>query len=389
MGMDFLAPWECDLCRCGKVHHFTTDVHVGSGIVRVLPQVVEKFGGKTAFVISDQNTEAVAGAYVRQLLRDAGITVRGFVYPTTHPEPDEHSVGLAFMYYTPDCDIIIGVGSGVINDIGKLLASATNKPYIIVATAPSMDGYASPSSSMEREGVKTSIPSKTPDAILGDTDFLRQAPMEMLLAGLGDMLAKYVGVCEWRIANLLVGEAYCESVAELIRVALKRCTDNADGLLNRSPEAVEAVFEGLVISGAAMKYAESTRPASGGEHYISHVWDMRGAKAMVAISPATPLCMLDSVLDDIDAVLVMTVNPGFAGQKLVPSTLKKIRQLRDHLDSIGRSDVEIEVDGNVSFENARLMSEHGANIFVAGTSSIFNPSFSIAEGTARLRDAIK
>ena len=97
----------------------------------------------------------------------------------------------------------------------------------------------------------------------------------MLQAGLGDMLAKYVGVCEWRIANMISGEYYCEKIAALVRKALQKCVDNADGLLEREDAAVEAVFEGLIITGLAMSYAGVSRPASGGEHYMSHIWDMR------------------------------------------------------------------------------------------------------------------
>ncbi len=114
----------------------------------------------------------------------------------------------------------------------------------------------------------------------------------------------------------------------------------------------------------------------------------KGGKPMVAINPATPICMIENVLDDIDAVLVMTVNPGFAGQKLVKSTLKKISDLRKYLDENGYSHIEIEVDGNVSFENARLMSEAGANIFVAGTSSVFNKDFSLEYGVDKIRKCI-
>lgn len=115
----------------------------------------------------------------------------------------------------------------------------------------------------------------------------------------------------------------------------------------------------------------------------------KGAKAMVAINPATPISSIEHVLDDIDGVLVMTVNPGFAGQKLVPATLKKITSLRRYLDENGYGHVEIEVDGNVNFENARKMKDAGANIFVAGTSSIFKEAFSLEEGIHQLRKAIE
>lgn len=114
----------------------------------------------------------------------------------------------------------------------------------------------------------------------------------------------------------------------------------------------------------------------------------RGAKAMVAINPATPICALDSVLEDMDGVLVMTVNPGFAGQKMVDSTLQKIRRLRQYLDDADCQHVEIEVDGNVSFENAKRMSQAGANIFVAGSSSVFSPGQSVLENTALLKRMI-
>ena len=97
----------------------------------------------------------------------------------------------------------------------------------------------------------------------------------------------------------------------------------------------------------------------------------RGAKAGLALNPATPLSVLDYMTEDLSFVLLMTVNPGFAGQQLVPQTLRKISDLRKLLDERGLFDCEIEVDGNVSFENARKMSIAGANIFVAGSSSLF------------------
>ena len=115
----------------------------------------------------------------------------------------------------------------------------------------------------------------------------------------------------------------------------------------------------------------------------------RGAKPMVAINPATPIEVLEYVLDDICGVLVMTVNPGFAGQKMIPATLDKIKRLREYLDARGYCDVEIEVDGNVSFANALLMKESGANIFVGGTSSFFSNDGSICENIARMRNSLK
>lgn len=89
------------------------------------------------------------------------------------------------------------------------------------------------------------------------------------------------------------------------------------------------------------------------------------------MNPSTPICCIEDILDDIGVVLIMTVNPGFAGQKMIPAMLNKIGRLRHYLDIKGYKSIEIEVDGNVSFENSRRMKKAGANIFVAGTSSIF------------------
>ena len=113
----------------------------------------------------------------------------------------------------------------------------------------------------------------------------------------------------------------------------------------------------------------------------------RGAKAFVALNPATPISTIEDVLDDLDGILVMTVNPGFAGQKLVPHGLIKIQKVRKYLEENGKADALIEVDGNVSFVNAKLMSEAGADIFVAGTSSVFVGNMD--ENIPKLREAIQ
>ena len=228
------------------------------------------------FILADRNTYKAAGETVAKILNTNGIPCSSYIFQTDTLEPNEQAVGAAVMHFDPGCDLIIGVGSGVINDIGKILSNVSGRKYIIVATAPSMDGYASATSSMSMDGLKVSLSSRCADVIIGDTDILKQAPEHMLKAGLGDMLAKFVSIAEWRIGNLITGEYYCERVAQLIRSALKKCVDNAEGLLKRDEAAVEAVFEGLVIGGVAMAYAGVSRPASGVEHYFSHVWDMRG-----------------------------------------------------------------------------------------------------------------
>lgn len=264
-------------CSCGRKHEVSVDkLIVGNGVIGQIPEVIGKYGASKPFILADKNTYAAAGKRVCALLTNAGIPFGRYIFPQDALEPDEHAVGSAVMHFDPSCDLVIAVGSGVLNDIGKILSNVTGKKYIIVATAPSMDGYASATSSVALDGLKTSLPSRCADCIIGDIEILKAAPIHMLRAGLGDMLAKYISIAEWRIGNLITGEYYCEAVAQLIRNAVKKCVDNAEGLLNRENKAVKAVFEGLVIGGVAMAYAGVSRPASGVEHYFSHIWDMRG-----------------------------------------------------------------------------------------------------------------
>ena len=263
-------------CACGRPHICFSKVYVGEGEIEKIADRVADYAAKKVYLVADKNTYAAAGERASKCLLEAGVEVLPFVFSEDRPIPDQNNVGLAVMNLKGDCDAVIGVGSGVINDICKIVAKTANLPLIAVATAPSMDGYASATSSMEMDGLKISLPSKAPDTIIGDLGVLASAPIRMLSSGIGDMLAKYVSICEWRIAQIIRGEYYCEEVASIMRAALKACVNAADKLLSRDKAAVKAVFEGLVLSGVATEYAGVSRPASGVEHYISHVFDMRG-----------------------------------------------------------------------------------------------------------------
>ena len=332
-------------CPCGRNHTIAIDeVVIGSGVVDRLPEFVRKYG-KKPFVVADVNTFAAAGEKVCAVLNTADISCGSFVFKDAALEPDEKAVGAAFMHYDKTCDVIVGVGSGVINDICKILSNLTEKPYIIVATAPSMDGYASATSSMSRDGVKISLNSRCADVIIGDTDILKTAPQHMLKSGLGDMLAKYVSIAEWRIAHLITGEYYCEEVAQLIRGAVKKCVDNAVGLLMGEDAAIEAVFEGLVIGGVAMAYAGVSRPASGVEHYFSHVWDMRGLEFGTKVDLHGIQCAMATMKAVELYEKVMEVTPDYAKAKTYVDDFDLENwngQLREFLGSSAETMIELE-----------------------------------------------
>ncbi len=262
-------------CACG--HHHQTDLQylkMEAGAVRFLPEALGRLNVRMPFIVCDKNTHQAAWGRVEPVLQAAGIPYVLNRLEGDLLEPDEHTVGALCMAFDPSCDVVLAIGSGVINDSCKVLAHVAGLRSMVVATAPSMDGYASNSSSMIQKRVKVTLYNACPAAIIADTDILKDAPMRMLWAGLGDMLAKYVSICEWGISHLVTGEYYCENVAGLVRQSLKKCVDAAQGLKKREPAAILAVTEGLTLSGIAMSFAQVSRPASGLEHYFSHIWEM-------------------------------------------------------------------------------------------------------------------
>lgn len=263
-------------CACGKRHFGQlSDCIIGDGALKRLPEIIEKYKVQNPFILCDRETYAAAGEQVCAVLTDAGIAYTLHIIRRTRPAPDERIVGEAFMFCPSDADAVIAVGGGVINDTGKIVSAQKHIPDLYVSTAPSMDGFASASSSMEREGLKVSLSTRCPDAVIGDAEVLANAPRHMIVSGIGDMMAKYVSLVEWRIAALLVGEYYCETVADIVRASLQTVRACAQDAVCGDPEAVCRLTEALVISGLAMNYAGLSRPASGMEHYISHIIDMR------------------------------------------------------------------------------------------------------------------
>ena len=262
-------------CACGRVHQVDMDfLCIEPGAVKAIPRGLAAIGGKKPFIVCDVHTKAAAWDAVRPVLEAAGIAYVLYCFPMEHVEPDEYAMGCLTMAFDPSCDCVMGIGSGVINDCCKVLCHVIGRKQMIVGTAPSMDGYASNSSAMIRERIKVSLYGACPAAIVCDTEIMRNAPMRMLWAGFGDMLAKYIALCEWRISHLVTGEYYCENIAGLMRESLRRIVESAPGLKDRDEKAVRATVEGLVLSGIAMSYAGISRPASGLEHYFSHLWEM-------------------------------------------------------------------------------------------------------------------
>ena len=170
-------------CACGKHHAVNLPwIRIGRGALNALPEALKAVGAHHPFVVCDDNTYRAAGARVEEVLKGAGVPFQLYIVPCRHDRiaPSEWELGSMMMHFDPACDFILGVGSGVVNDLSKVFAHATGRKSGIVGTAPSMDGFASNSASMEVNNVKLTLYNASPAFILLDTEILAQAPERML-----------------------------------------------------------------------------------------------------------------------------------------------------------------------------------------------------------------
>jgi glycerol-1-phosphate dehydrogenase [NAD(P)+] len=263
-------------CACGKSHKVDIQaIRVGSGVIQELPGILRDLGASHIFLVADNYTYEAAGRQVEQLLDQAGLAYHKRVFQTETPlVPNEYALGSVLAAMTSQDDMLLAVGSGTLNDVTKYVSARTGIPYVIAATAPSMDGYASTVAPTILDGFKTTLPAVYPAAIVADVDILKDAPMPMLTAGFGDIIGKFTSLADWRLSHQLNGEYYCPEVAGVIEAAVETCAANAKALAQREPQAIQAVTEALILSGLAMGMVGVSRPASGAEHQMAHYWEM-------------------------------------------------------------------------------------------------------------------
>lgn len=265
-------------CSCGRIHSVELQfASIGTG---VLGDVVDfsraiRPAGRIA-VITDSNVKGVAGDNVQRLLQSAGHQTTLFVLPNgpgARPHADEktlHHVENALA----SAELAIAVGSGTINDLTKLGSFRAGIPYITVATAPSMNGYTSAIAAIMVQGVKRTVDCHQPRAVVADLAILSKAPSDLIAAGLGDLESKPTALADYRLGGLLNDTHYCHVPEAVVLAAEERAADEARGLGVKDPSAISALTEALILSGISMKMAGSSSPASGGEHLISHYFDM-------------------------------------------------------------------------------------------------------------------
>lgn len=264
-------------CSCGRHHKMNIQKLVmGKGVLHQITEIAQPFREGPILMVSDQNTFQAAGKRVLEYLEEDGFSVKSLMFDSKDQIliPDESIVGKVLLHMEKETKLLIGVGSGSINDTVKYISSRTGVPYVIVCTAPSMDGYVADGAPLILEGKKISFPAALPYGVLGDTDVMRQAPERMIQAGFGDVLGKLTALADWSLAKQLRGEYYCQTCVTLVQRALQKVLDHADGLAKREDDAVLYLIEALNLTGVAMGLLGISRPASGAEHMLSHYWEM-------------------------------------------------------------------------------------------------------------------
>jgi glycerol-1-phosphate dehydrogenase [NAD(P)+] len=257
----------------------TKDVVIGPGVLGSAGEVFERsFGDQPAVVVADENTFEVAGDEVHQRLGAGGRKLADpYIFPgqpTLHAEYG-NITKLADWLRTRDA-IPVAVASGTLNDIVKRAAHETGRPYLAVATAASVDGYTSFGASITKGGYKQTLICPAPRAVLADLDVLTSAPPLMTASGYGDLLGKIPAGADWIVADEFGVDPIDPHVWSLVQGPLREATGRPAELAAGDPEAMEALVEGLMMSGLAMQVSGSSRPASGAEHYFSHLWELEG-----------------------------------------------------------------------------------------------------------------
>ena len=260
-------------CACGRKHTCGIgSVYIEKNAFRRLDSLCGQY--RSILLVADENTFVAAGAQTVAAL--PGKTVRKLIFSGARILVPNEAAIRAVEDALADADLILGVGSGVIQDLCKYVSFDRKIPYIIVATAPSMDGYASNGAAMITGGMKVTYPAGLPAAILADTEVIRNAPIEMLQAGYGDIIGKLSALNDWKLSHLICGEYFCRYIYDLTYAQIEHARALADGILKRDEESVKALMEALIVIGILMSFAGSSRPASGSEHHLSHFFEITG-----------------------------------------------------------------------------------------------------------------
>ena len=265
-------------CTCGRAHSIQTrKVVIEDGAAAKVPEeLAALIPGKSILLVADLRTWEAAGRRLSDALGPSYEVECCLIREPTAGQIHA-SIQLADELnatFPNDYDIVAAVGSGTINDLAKEIAHRRRRPYFVFATAASMNGYTSAIVALLEKGLKITCVATPPVAVVTDPEVLLEAPHELALAGLGDLVSKPFCGCDWKISSLIRDDYYCPMPDRLLSEPFEEALGVFPLLADNDRSAVIELFRLLLISGLSMAITGTSSPASGGEHLLSHYWDM-------------------------------------------------------------------------------------------------------------------
>lgn len=258
-------------CGCGKEHKIMVkDIIIESEAIKKLSMVMEKEGFKNITIICDENTYAAAGEEIKEIIpKGKFINLK-----SENLHANEIAVQKVYECLSVENDVLIALGSGTIHDITRYVAYNKDIPFISVPTAASVDGFVSTVAAMTWKGDKKTFTAVSPIYVVADTDIFKEAPYRLTASGVSDLIGKYTALVDWKISSIVIGEYICNKVCNMEIDAVNKLCECVDDLVLGKLEAYEQLMYALILSGLAMQIIGNSRPASGAEHHMSHLWEM-------------------------------------------------------------------------------------------------------------------
>jgi glycerol-1-phosphate dehydrogenase [NAD(P)+] len=252
-------------------------LELGAGVISRSPHVFrQQFGERPAVIVADVNTYGAAGQAVAEAFLAAGHPMlEPFIFRAPDLYAEHRFVAELESSLRGHTAVPVAVGSGTINDLTKLSSHRSDRPYMCVATAASMDGYTAFGASITYQGAKQTFQCPAPVAVVADLDVICAAPDLMNSWGYADLLAKVPAGADWIVADALGVEPIDRRPWAIVQDRLRELVADPAGIRTRNPAAIGRLVEGLMLSGFAMQAAKASRPAAGAEHQFSHLWDMQ------------------------------------------------------------------------------------------------------------------
>lgn len=271
-GSDLEAVLAAAVERSGSI----AEVWIQEGALAGVPeQLCRHLGKRPWLLVTDEITWQIAGQALAAELQRAELSVEYQIFsasPRLRPTM-ENGEQLRSRLLSGD-RFPIAVGAGVINDLTKYAAFASGRPYVCVPTAASMDGYASAGSVLSQGGFKITHSCAPPYLLAIDLSLLAAAPKSMAGWGYGDLAGKVPAGADWLVADALGLEPIDQVAWPLVQDHLHLCLSGPEGLPQGNPKAIRGLLIGLLLTGLAMEFHGTSRPASGADHQIAHLWEM-------------------------------------------------------------------------------------------------------------------